>query len=258
MPATFPTALNNFSSGDIVESEEWNAIEAKIGIDSSGAVTSLDYLLTNSASIDPGHLHTTAGDVSKVGTPVDNQVCVWTGNGTIEGTANFTYDGSGFLLNGNVTLGADGTISSLILTEKASVALDPAGGADGDYSGITISGTAGATIAFGEMVYLQASDSRWELTDADAVGTAGTILVGICVLDSTDGGAITVLLQGTIRADAAFPTLTIGAPVYIGTTPGAVQVAAPTGTDDVIRVAGFALTANEIYFNPDSGHITHT
>ena len=33
------------------------------------------------------------GDVSKVGTPVDNQVGVWTGDGTIEGDANFTWDG---------------------------------------------------------------------------------------------------------------------------------------------------------------------
>lgn len=38
-----------------------------------------------------------AGDVSKVGTPVDNQIGVWTGNGTIEGTSDFTFDGSDFL-----------------------------------------------------------------------------------------------------------------------------------------------------------------
>lgn len=34
------------------------------------------------------------GDVSKVGTPVDNQMAVWTGDGTLEGTADFTYDGT--------------------------------------------------------------------------------------------------------------------------------------------------------------------
>ena len=180
------------------------------------------------------------------------------GFGAIDnGASNITTTGTAAL--GNITLGTDGTISSLVLTEKASIALDPAGGADGDYSGITIAATAGATVAFGEMVYLQASDSRWELTDADAVGTAGTVLVGICVLAAAgDGSAITILLQGTIKADAAFPALTIGAPVYIGVTPGAIQVAAPTGADDVVRVAGFALTADEIYFNPEGGHITHT
>jgi len=32
------------------------------------------------------------GDVTKVGTPVDNQVGVWTGDGTIEGDAALTFD----------------------------------------------------------------------------------------------------------------------------------------------------------------------
>ncbi len=47
------------------------------------------------------------GDVSKVGTPANNQVGVWTGDGTIEGTSGLTYDGSNFLLTGDI--GATGT-----------------------------------------------------------------------------------------------------------------------------------------------------
>jgi len=35
-----------------------------------------------------------SGDVSKVGTPVNNQVGVWTGDGTIEGDSNLTWDSS--------------------------------------------------------------------------------------------------------------------------------------------------------------------
>ena len=34
------------------------------------------------------------GDVTKVGTPVNNQMAVWTGDGTLEGTSDFTYDGT--------------------------------------------------------------------------------------------------------------------------------------------------------------------
>ncbi len=44
------------------------------------------------------------GDVAKVGTPVDNQVGVWTGDGTIEGTTGLTYDGSDLDITGNITL----------------------------------------------------------------------------------------------------------------------------------------------------------
>ena len=34
------------------------------------------------------------GDVAKVGTPVNNQIGVWTGDGTIEGSAGLTWDGT--------------------------------------------------------------------------------------------------------------------------------------------------------------------
>lgn len=43
-----------------------------------------------------------SGDVTKVGTPVNNQIGVWTGDGTIEGTAGLTYDGSNFQLTGDI------------------------------------------------------------------------------------------------------------------------------------------------------------
>ena len=48
------------------------------------------------------------GDVSKVSTPVDSQIGVWTGDGTIEGDAAFTFDTSSDLFNVGAT--NDGTI----------------------------------------------------------------------------------------------------------------------------------------------------
>lgn len=145
------------------------------------------------------------------------------------------------------TVTAGGVIT---LSENSSIALDPAGSADGKYSGVTVTGTAGATLAFGDLVYLAAADSRWELADAVAATTADRML-GMCVLAAAaDGNATTLLLQGIIRADAKFPALTIGSPVYVGETAGAVQVAIPTGADNIIRRVGFALTADELYFNP--------
>lgn len=35
-----------------------------------------------------------SGDVTKVGTPVNNQIGVWTGDGTLEGDSNLTWDGT--------------------------------------------------------------------------------------------------------------------------------------------------------------------
>lgn len=144
------------------------------------------------------------------------------------------------------------------LAEGASIRLDQTLSADGTYSGTTIAGTAGTTLAFGDLVYLAAADSRWELTDADSSTTAGNVLMGFCVLAAaSDGDPTVILLDGNIRADAAFPALTIGAPVYASTTPGDIQVAQPSGTDDVIQVVGFALTADSIVVRISPDYITH-
>jgi hypothetical protein len=48
-----------------------------------------------------------SGDVSKVGTPVDNQVGVWTGDGTIEGDTALTFDTS----TDTLTIAASGKIN---------------------------------------------------------------------------------------------------------------------------------------------------
>jgi hypothetical protein len=157
---------------------------------------------------------------------------------------------SGGTLSGNITLG-----------ENTSIALDPAGSADGKYSGTTVTGTAGAALAFGDVVVLDVTDSRWELADANAAAAAdgdARALLGICVLAAAaDGDPTTILLHGIVRADTAFPALTVGAPVYVGETAGDAVVTQPTTADVLIRVIGHALTADELFFSPDNTWITH-
>jgi len=61
----FPTTFSNYATGSSSttllaagHAANHNALEAKIGIDSSVVATSLDYLLKNTSSVDPGHKHT--------------------------------------------------------------------------------------------------------------------------------------------------------------------------------------------------------
>lgn len=154
-----------------------------------------------------------------------------------------------------------GTMSwPIILWENTSIALDPAGSADGKYTGITVTGTAGATLAFWDVIVLDVTASKWLLADANSAASAdgdARGLIGMCVLAANDTQSTTILLQGIIRADANFPALTITAPVYLSETAWDIVVAQPVTTDVVIRVLGFALTDSEIYFNPSSDYITH-
>jgi hypothetical protein len=107
-------------------------------------------------------------------------------------------------------------------------------------------------LAFGDLVYLDgvAANNRWELTDANAEATTFGKL-GICVLAAAnDGSATAVLLWGKVRANTAFPDLTIGAPVYVSETAGDVVVTAPADAGDFVRVIGYGNTADELFFCP--------
>jgi len=148
-----------------------------------------------------------------------------------------------------------------LLAEGASIGLDPSLSADGTWTGITITGTAGYTQAFGDVVYLDPTDSRWEACDANAAAGAdgdsrGTI--GMVVVAGTDGAACTILLSGAIRADVNFPTFTVNNQIYVSETAGDVTQTQPVTTDAVIRVLGAALTADSMIFNPSPDYITHT
>lgn len=160
----------------------------------------------------------------------------------------------------NKTITSASLSGTQLLAEGASIGLDPSASADGAYSGITITATAGYTQAFGDVVYLDPTDSRWEACDANsASGADGDSrgIVGMVVVAGTNGSACTILLQGVIRADAKFPTFTVNAPIYISETAGAATNVQPTTSGVVIRVLGFGLDGNTMYFNPSPDYITH-
>lgn len=158
-----------------------------------------------------------------------------------------------YSLTGLMTLAAN-----ILYGENTEIQLDAALSADGKYCGVTEVVTAGETIAFGDVVYLKAADSQWYLTDADADATAGAVRVAIAVTSGTDNNTMTVLKSGKIRADANFPALTVGAPVYISTGAGDVQTAQPSATDDVIRIVGYGNTGDEMDVSISNDYMTHT
>jgi hypothetical protein len=146
--------------------------------------------------------------------------------------------------------------AGIALGENVGFSLYSSLSADGKYSGIVEDGVAGATLAFGDICYLQTADSRWELASADNAAAGHNLKLGVCVLAATGDASVTkILLLGKVRADAVFPTLTVGAPVYMSTTAGDIQVAAPSGTTDIVRKVGYGNTADELHFYPSNDFI---
>jgi hypothetical protein len=150
---------------------------------------------------------------------------------------------------------AGGTMSGdIVLGENAGIALDPAGSADEKWSGIWIDGTAGATLAVGDLCYLDVTAAEWLLADADASASAGPVVLGICILAGGNGQATKMLLMGTVRS-AAFPaSIALGAAVYVSATAGDITATAPSTATQIVRIVGHAVTVepNTIYFAPDN------
>ena len=147
------------------------------------------------------------------------------------------------------TLIANPLTSQLNIAEY-DIKLDSLLSADGKYSGLTCDGVLGATLAFGDLVYLNTTDQRWELADADAEATAISQLA-IVLAGGDDGNTRLLLLQGYIREDDWNFTL-YGKPLFISLTAGDMtQDISGYTTGKIGRVVGYASTiADQIYFNP--------
>ena len=103
-------------------------------------------------------------------------------------------------------------------------------------------------------VYLDSS-STWQLTDADAVTTAGSVVIAIAAEAGTNTNPLRVILPGTFVRNDAW-NWTIGGTIYLSTTPGALTQTAPNATDDVVRICGRAVTADVIWWNPSENWAT--
>jgi hypothetical protein len=84
------TAKNHFA-GNVTVGDALTVADEAYGV---GWNSSLEVPTKNALYDKIETLVAGSGDVTKVGTPVNNQVGVWTGDGTIEGDAKLTFDGA--------------------------------------------------------------------------------------------------------------------------------------------------------------------
>lgn len=106
------------TKGDLLVENGSNVVRLPVGTDT--------HVLTADAAEASGVKWAAAaaggGDVTKVGTPVNNELAVWTGDGTLEGEANITYDGITFLFNGEFFEVSGATEANLDLIDENATA----------------------------------------------------------------------------------------------------------------------------------------
>ncbi len=116
-------------------------------------------------------------------------------------------------------------------------------------SNVVVPGTAGATIASGNFVYLN-SDGTWYPTNATTSATVNNVQLGIAQGAGSAGLAITggVLIKGL---DTKQTGLVAGTTYYLSNTPGAIGTSAGTFS----KVVGQGKTATTFYFDPEYTYI---
>ena len=182
------------------------------------------------------------------------------------------YDGSVIKINGapleavdstnTATLSTRGYVDSKAGIEELSNDTTPQLGGDLDLNGhninytsiLTVNGTYegmiinvtvdDASVAFGNPLYC-ADDFNYERCDADTTATMPCVALAV----ETGAGSKMVLLEGQI-CNTTWDWS--AGPIYISLTTGALTQTIPSGTGDQVQIVGFALSADTMYFRPDS------
>ena len=135
------------------------------------------------------------------------------------------------------------------LIDGHAIDLEESLGTDHTWTGTTCNGTAGENVVFPNLCYLKIADGKFWKTDADAVATTeGILAIALETINANATGLF--LLIGFIRDDDW--DWTVQGAIFVGTDPGALTQTAPVGSGDQVRKAGYPMTADIMWFNPDS------
>lgn len=118
-----------------------------------------------------------------------------------------------------------------------------------------LTGHTSASITAGNLVNLTGAGASNVGAQSSTLAATGMLLMATDEADSDE-----LLIEGVIKVSATTTTslmatnAKIGAPLYMSTTAGAVQTAAPSTSGDIVRVVGHVINAADrvIYFKPDN------
>ncbi len=191
------------------------------------------------------------GDVVKVGTPVNDQVGVWTGDGTIEGDADLTFDGTDLTTTGAINF-VGGSAGDGNLTNLGRVEADVIAAADDimltvedstNFSDdVNIAGSLGIGTTSPTAKLQVAGNMRLDGTFEDKDGNPGTA-----------GQILSSTVTGTDWISTTSTPIYFGASGATGTTSGSTPLKIPFSTSQVIDPSSGFSDANDWYVIPEDG-----
>lgn len=193
-----------------------------------------------------------SGNVSNTGTPVDNQIAVWTASTTIEGTSGLTYNGSALSVTGSIAVSgtvdgrdvaADGTkldnIEALadvtdatnVETAIEAITLTAVTAATGDEF-LIVDATDGGlkSVLYQSLPFLSnlVEDTSPQLGGNLDVNSNGITFAGATVTDVT--GSDTLLVSGTAGATGDLAIWNVDGDLVDGPTPPSSAIAGISDT----------------------------
>ena len=194
----------------------------------------------------------------QVKTATDKNLAIQTGTTNTTGIKINAFNDAGSAnipleLNGSILSLKTGETEKLRITSTGDIELasssrivldDQPAASTASGSGTIVKWSVSDTTTAGTL-YTVKTNGAWTPVDADNEATSIGMLAIALGSNATDG----MLLQGFFyKASHGF---TIGLPLYISNTAGAFSTTRPTGTNDYVRIIGYATSANYIYFDPD-------
>lgn len=102
-------------------------------------------------------------------------------------------------------------------------------------SGVKETGTAGASVTAGQVVYLDSADNKYKLADNDSATVAARAPYGIALHAAGSGQPLTVHKSGSIVIGA---TTAVGVIYCLSSTAGGICPSADNGAGDYVSVLG--------------------
>lgn len=270
MAINYPTSLDDFSnpqSTDTMASpshaqqhsdmnDAIEAVQAKVGINSSADTDSLDYKvaqLQNGGTFSETTAKTTPVDADTM--PINDSASsnvlkkvTWANiKVTLKTYFDTLYQAVGSYLS-NVSEDTTPSLGGDLAVGDNRVDLDTLPATNQTAVGMTTKALqSSGTIAIMTLVYLNSS-SKWANTDADAEATTAGML-GLTLEAGTTDTVMRVALPGSFITNTSW-SWTPQVPLYVSTTTGEMTETAPSGSGDVVRIVGYAVSATQIWFNP--------